>query len=102
MAHRRFEQRLWRRFAVFLLQIFFQRSGVYADADRDVFITGAINNRANTLFAADITWVNAQAIHAIFRDFQGNTVVKVDISDQRNTNLLFDKFECLCSIHSRH
>ncbi len=102
MTHGGFEQRLRRRLAIFFLQIFFQRAGVDADADRDVFIASAIYNHADALFVADVARVDTQAVDAIFRHFQRNTVVKVDIGDQRDVNLLFDKFERLSSVHRRN
>ncbi|VGQ10308.1 hypothetical protein SB00610_05390 [Klebsiella quasipneumoniae subsp. similipneumoniae] len=102
VAHSGFEQRLRRRLAIFFLQIFFQRAGVDANADRDVFIPCAIYDHADALFVADVAWVDTQAVDAIFCDFQRNTVVKVDIGDQRDVDLLFDQFERLSGVHRRN
>lgn len=88
--------------AILLLQIFFQRTGVNADADRDVFIARAVDNAANTLFVTDIAGVDAQAIDAVLGDFQRNAIVKVDVRHQRDTHLLFDKPERFCRVHRRH
>ena len=84
MAHSGFQQRLRRRLTVFFLQIFFQRSGVDADTDRNIFITSAVHYRANTLFITDIAWVDTQAIDAVFRHLQRDTIVEVNIGNQRD------------------
>ncbi len=102
MTHGGFEQRLRRRLAVFFLQIFFQRAGVDADADRNVFIACAVHHHADALFVADVARVDTQAVDTVFRDFQRDTIVKVDIGDQRHVNLLFNQFERLCGIHRRN
>ena len=99
VAHRGFEQRLRRWLAVFFLQIFFQGAGVNADTDRNIFIAGAVHDHANTLFVTDIARVNTQAIDAVFGHFQCDAVVEVDISHQRNADLLFDQLERLSGIH---
>ncbi len=102
MAHSGFQQRLRRRFTVFFLQILFQRSGVDADTDRNIFITSAVHYHANTLFITDIAWVDTQAIDAVFRHLQRDTIVEVNIGNQRDINLLFDKLERFCGIHCRY
>ncbi|MPN19797.1 hypothetical protein SDC9_167169 [bioreactor metagenome] len=99
MAHRGFQQRLRRRFTVFFLQIFFQRSGVNSDTNRDILVARAIHHHADTLFIADVAWINTQAVNAVFRHFERNTVVEVNVGDQRNRNLLLDQFEGFCGIH---
>ncbi len=101
VAHGGFEQRLRRRFAVFFLQIFFQRTGVNADADRDIFIAGAVHHRADTRFVTDVARVDAQAVDAVFGHFQRDAVVEVDIGHQRHVDLLFDQLERLGGIHGR-
>ncbi len=102
MTHGGFQQRLRRRLTILLLQILLQRSGVNADADRNIFVTRAVHNGTNTLFIADVAWVDAQAVDAILRHLQRNTVVKVDIRDQRNADLLFDELKGFRRVHGRH
>ena len=51
VAHSRFEQRLRRRLAIFFLQIFFQRAGVDADADRDAGLLGRLDDSLDLLLA---------------------------------------------------
>ena len=101
VTHCGFKQRLRRRLTVFFLQIFFQGTGVDADTDRNIFVTGAVHNHADTLFVTDVARVNAQAVDAVFGHFQCDTVVEVDIRDQRNADLLFDQLECFGGIHGR-
>ncbi len=102
MAHGGFQQRLRRGLTIFFLQILFQRSGVNANTDRDIFVARTINNHANTFFITDIAWVDTQTIDAVFRDFQRNAVVKVNIRDQRYTHLLLNQFEGFCRVHGRN
>ena len=101
VTHRGFEQRLRRRLTVFFLQIFFQGTGVNADTDRNIFIAGAVHDHADTLFVTDVARVNTQAIDAVLGHFQCDAVVEVNISHQRNADLLFDQFERLSRIHGR-
>lgn len=61
-----------------------------------------VDNAADALFITDIARINSQAVNAIFSDFKGNTIVKVDISNQRDIDLLFDKTKSLCGIHRGH
>ena len=101
VTHSGFEQRLRRWLTVFFLQVFFQRTGIHTDTDRNIFIAGAVHYHADALFVTDVTWVNTQAVDAIFSDFQCNAVVEVNISHQRNADLLLDEFERFGGIHRR-
>jgi hypothetical protein len=67
-----------------------------------MFIAGAVHNHADTLFVTDVARVDTQAVDAVFGHFQRDTVVKVDIGDQRDVDLLFDQFERFCGIHRRN
>ncbi len=102
VTHCGFKQRLRRRLTVLFLEIFFQRASVYADTDWNVFVAGAVNHHANALFVADVAWVNTQTIDTVFSDFQRDTVIEVNIGNQRNTHLLLDQFERLGGVHGRH
>ncbi|MNS66294.1 hypothetical protein D3C72_995030 [compost metagenome] len=98
----RFDQRSRGRLAVFLLQVFFQRAGVDADADRNAAITRCIDHRPNTVFTTDVARVDTQAVDAQFGHAQGDLVVEVDVGNQRHADLLLDAAERLGCVHVRH
>jgi len=102
MTHGGFQQRFRRRFAVLFLQILFQRTGVNTNADRNIFVARTVHHRPDTLFATDVAGVNAQAIDPVFRHFQRDAVVKMDIRHQRHIHLLFNQTKCFGGIHGRH
>ena len=95
VTQRRFDQRVGCRLAIFLLQIFFQRSGV--DADAQWYAVGArrVDHRAHAVFTADVAGIDAQTGDAEFGDAQRDLVVEVDVGDQRHGDLLADLTEGL-------
>ncbi|MCY1405881.1 hypothetical protein D9M71_211320 [compost metagenome] len=102
MAHGRLEQGFGGRFAVFLLQVLFQRSCVHPDANRDVLVAGSVDHRLDAILAADVAGVDAQAIDAQLSHAQGDLVVEVDIRHQRHLDLLLDLAKGFRGIHVRH
>ena len=102
MTQRGLDQRSGRWLAVFLLQVFFQRTGVDADADRDAAVTGGIDHRAHAVFTTDVARVDTQAVDPQLGHAQGDFVVEVDVSDQRHLDQLLDLAEGLGSVHVRH
>ena len=102
VAHGRLDQRFRGRFAVFLLQILFQRTGVDADTDRDAVMARGIHHRTDTVFAADVAGVDAQAIDTELGHPQGDLVVEMDVGHQWYADLTFDLAESFGGIHVRH
>src|SRR5471030_1488689 len=102
MTQGRLDQRGRGRLAVFLLQVFFQGTGVHADADRDPAVTSGINHRTHAIFTTDVARVDAQAVNAQFGYAQSDLVVEVDVGNQRHLDQLLDLAECLGSVHVRH
>ncbi len=98
----RLHQRCRGRFAVLLLQVLFQGTGVDADTDRDPAVTGGIDHRAHAVFATDVARVDPQAIHAQLGHAQGDPVVEMDVGDQWHLDQLLDPAEGLGSVHVRH
>ncbi len=101
MPQGRFDQRIRSRLAVLFLQIFFQRAGVDANADRDIHIPRFVHHRANALFPSDVAGIDAQTIHTQVRHPQGNAVIKVDIRHQGNIHLFADGSEGFGGLHAR-
>ena len=95
VAHGRFEQGFRGRFAVFLLQVLFQRTGIDADTDRDV----ALARGLDPVLATDVARIDAQAVHSQLGDAQGDAIVEVDVGDQRHVDLLLDLAERLGGVH---
>ena len=95
----RLHQRLRCGFAVFLLQIFFQGTRVNADANGDIFITRRLNHRPYAVFAADIAWIDAQAIYPQFRHPQRDLIIEVNIADERHVDLFANLTKGFGGVH---
>ncbi len=102
VTQRGFHQRLRCRLAVLLLQILLQRTGVDADTDRDAFVAGSIDHGTDTIFAADIAWIDTQAIDAEFGHAQGDLIVEVNVGNQRQRHTLLDPAKGFRGFHRRH
>jgi len=101
VAQCRFHQCFGGRLAILLLQLLLQRTGVDADTDRYVLVTGCVNQCAHAIFLADIARVDAQAIDAELQDAQGDLVIEVNVADERHLHLLADLAECFGGLHRR-
>ena len=95
MRQRAFNHALRRRAAVFGKDILFDRTGVDADAHRNVMSLYAVGKNLDILFAADIAGIDAQFMNAVFNRFQGELVVKVNISDQRHRTCIHQRTHSL-------
>src|SRR5690606_7749798 len=72
MAHSRFNQCRWGRFAVLSLQRFFQRTRVYPDTNRDTTILRSRNHSGNTVFPANVTGIDPKAVDTVLCNLQRN------------------------------
>ena len=70
--------------AVFLQNVFFKRTAVDTDADRDVFDTTSIADRLDTVIVTDIAGVNANFIVTKLGTTQRDLVVKMNIRNDRD------------------
>src|ERR1044072_1257464 len=84
VAHRRFDHRFRRRRAVLLQKIFFQRTAVDADANRDFLRLGGAYDFDNALVLADVAGIQTKFVDARVQRHQSEFVMKVDVGDQRN------------------
>ena len=102
MAQCRLDQRCRGRFAVFLLQVLLQGTGVDADTDGDTTVTGGVDHRTHAVLATDVARVDAQTVDAQFGHTQRNAIVEVDVGDERHADLLLDAAERLGGVHVRY
>ena len=102
MTQGRFHQGIRGRFAVFFLQVLFQRTGIDADTDRHAAIPCRIDQGTHPIGLADIAGIDTQTVHAQLQHAQGNAVVKMDIGNQRHIDLLADPAKGLGRLHAGH
>ncbi len=88
-----FDHRVGTRFAVFLQQVLFQRSGIHANTDRAIVVARSLDDLANSGFIADIARIDPQASRAAFGGFDGAFVVKMDIRNDRHRALSYNLFQ---------
>src|SRR5665647_3826599 len=84
--------------------IFFQNrtlqgAAIHTDSDWDSLIFGSIGYRFHAYFTADIAWVDPKLIYPLLDRFQSQTVVKMNIRNNRKMDLLFDFPNRLRSLH---
>ena len=91
-----------RHAAVFFHQVFFQRTTVYTDTNRNVSLFGRINYSLHTLPAADISRIDADLVGTVFDRRDRQFIVKMNIRYQWDRNLLFDLFQCTRSFLCRN
>ena len=68
------------RATVFVLKLLFERTRVYADADRQISLLARVHNGFDVLFRADVARIYADSIDEL-ANYHGVVVVKVDIGD---------------------
>jgi len=102
MTQRRLHQCITGWLAVFTLQLFFQRTGINTNTNRNAVIPGRLDYGPDTIFAANVTRIDAQTINPQLGYTQGDLVVIVDVRHQRHINQLADLAKSLGGIHRRH
>ena len=61
------------RITILLKQMVFQRAGINADTNRNSPFFTCLDNRFNLFTATNITWINADFVHAILNSQQALT-----------------------------
>ena len=96
------ENPLRRHTVIFFHKIFFQRSTVDADTDRNTALFCGIHHCAHTLCTSDISRIDADLIRTVLDRGKRQAVIKMNICHNGNAHLLFDLGQCLRRLHSRH
>ena len=73
--HHRFD-----RATVFVLKLLFERTRIYADADRQISLLARVHDGFDIFFRADIAGIYADSVDELAND-HGVVVVKVDVGD---------------------
>lgn len=81
------------------LQVFFERTRINADADRNTVLARRADDRVDAIFPTNVAWIDAQAVNAQLGHAQGDFIVKVDIGDQRHVGQALDLAEGLSGVH---
>ena len=81
---------------IFSEEIFLQGTCVDSDADRNFALGGEFNYLLNAPAGADIAGVKAEPVHPLFQGDEGEFVIKMNVRDERDTDLLLDLPESLC------
>ena len=71
---------------IFLQQIFFQRTGVDADTDRNLALRSRFDDFFDIFARADVAGIEAQTVDALLDGDQRQLVIEMDVGDQRNAN----------------
>ena len=85
--------------SVLFLQILFEGTGVHADTDRDVMCSGAGNKFLNPFPSADIAGIEPDLVDPVLDRRDCETVVKMDIGNDRNVHGPPDRLDRLRAIH---
>ncbi len=83
-----FDQGRGRWVAVLFEQIFFEASAVNPDAHRDSLVACSDDDLFESIFAADVTWVDSNLVDAVIDAAEGHPVIEVDVADYRNRGSL--------------
>ena len=70
-----------------------------AQLGRGELVARGLHDLSHPFVAADIAGIDAQAIGALFRNRQGNTLIKMNIGDQRHLHLLANQAKSLRRLH---
>jgi len=89
------DQGLDRRFALEFVQVLGQRAGVDPDPHRYIGGVGLDRDLGDFVAAADVPWVEADAVGAGVDRFQRQGVVEVDVGDDRDRRLHDDRLQRL-------
>ena len=84
---------------VFCNNIFFKRATIDADTDRDPTLLSSIHNSTYTLLITNVARIDTNLICPIFNCRQCQTIVKMNVCDQRNMDLLMNLFQTFCRLH---
>ena len=83
-----------RHAAVFFHQVFFQRTTVYTDTNRNVSLFCRINHCLYTLSAANVARIDTDLVRAIFDRCDRQFMIKMNICNKWYRNLLFNLLQC--------
>ena len=76
---------------VFLQKVFGQRTGIDSDADGNIFSFSCFDHGFHSVSAADIARIQAQAIDAGRDGCQSQTIIKMNIRNDRDRTLRADR-----------
>ena len=93
MALRGGDHRFRAGLAVLLQQVFFERSGINADADGAIVVFRGLDDFLHPLVRADVAGIDAQAGSAGGRRFNSAFVMEVDVGHHRRGDLPDDFFQ---------
>ena len=93
------DERLRAGMAVFFQQPLFQAPRVHADADRDMALAAGLGHGPDVFLAADVAGVDADLVDAACRRLERQTIVEMDIADQRDMDAFLDGADGLGRAH---
>jgi hypothetical protein len=88
MAHGGFHHAVGKRHA--LIQILGERAGIDADPDGDVSFFSGFYDGFGAFASADIAGIQSEGIYSAFDGGEGQSVIEVDIGNERDTDLFSD------------
>ena len=93
MVHRRFDQRVGARLAIFFEQMLFEATAIHADADRAAIGLRRADDFGNALVRPDIARIDPQARSPRIGGFQCALVMEMDVGDDRHARGAGDQLE---------
>ncbi|GMA58465.1 hypothetical protein GCM10025858_29680 [Alicyclobacillus sacchari] len=81
----------------------FERSGVYTDPNRNPSLFASFDDFFDLLALTDVPRIDPHLVDAVANSFKGETVIKMDIGDERNVNLplnLLNGFRSIARVDS--
>ncbi len=76
---------------IFFNNIFFQRAWIDADTDGDIIILGTVHYRFYLFRTADISGIQPKSICSCFGGCNRKSIIEMNVCNQRNINLLFNR-----------
>ena len=102
MSERALDERLGRHAAIFCEQLLFKRAAVHADADGNLVFTAGVYDRLDAVISPDVAGVDANFVRAARRRFDGETVVEMNVRDERDGDILLNFAQRVRGLHIRH
>ena len=88
--------------AVLFKKVFLQTAAVHADADRNMVRLAAVGDGLDPFLAPDVSGVDADFGSAVFRCLDGETVIKVNVGNERQGRNVADFAESFHGLHIRN
>src|SRR5512135_3381932 len=102
MAKGALNDRLGGGMPVLLEQMLFKRARVHADANRDAPVLAGADDFGDLVLPADVAGIDPEAVNALLYRRKRQTVIKVDVGNERHSRAVSDRAERSRGVFVRH